>query len=84
MFVSLLGPYVPEGDAVKPRCGLVKPILSNNPLRVWFTGWFDLLRDLASARSLREALGYIAMPPGWRPGQPVPRAEREAVEVSQP
>lgn len=56
-------------------------------MKVWFTGWLDLLRDLASARSLREAMGYVVMPPGWRPGLPVPRADRadrDAVEVSQP
>ncbi len=83
IFDRLFGTYVPERDDVKLRYGLVKPILSNNPLKVWFTGWIDLLRDLAGSRSLREALGYVVMPPGWRPGQPVPRADREAVEVSQ-
>ncbi|MBU0917187.1 sterol desaturase family protein [Aquabacterium parvum] len=87
IFDRLFGTYVPERDDVKLRYGLVKPILSNNPLKVWFTGWLDLLRDLASARSLREAMGYVVMPPGWRPGLPVPRADRadrDAVEVSQP
>ena len=38
--------------------------------------------------SLREALGHVVMPPGWRPGQSLPRgdrrADRDAPEVPQP
>lgn len=38
-----------------------------NPLRIEFTQWVHLLRDLAGARSLRAFLGYLFMPPGWTP-----------------
>ncbi len=40
---------------------------SYNPLVIEFQQWSALLRDLASARSLRAVLGYICMPPGWQP-----------------
>ncbi len=82
IFDRLFGTYVPERADVPPRYGLVKPILSHNPLRVWFTTWGELLRDLASARRLRDVLGYLFMPPGWRPGmglwQPVPVRDEAA------
>ena len=42
-------------------------IESANPLRIKFTQWVHLLRDLAGARSLRAFLGYLFMPPGWTP-----------------
>jgi sterol desaturase/sphingolipid hydroxylase (fatty acid hydroxylase superfamily) len=86
VFDRLFGTYVPERADVPPRYGLVKPILSNNPLRVWFTPWAEFLRDLASAGSLGDALGYIFMPPGWRPGMgfgmPVP--QRDPAPASSP
>ncbi len=68
VFDRLFGTYVAEREDVAPRYGLVTPINSNNPLRVWFTTWSDLFRDLAGARSLRDVLGFLFMPPGWRPG----------------
>ena len=78
VFDRLFGTYVPERDDIRPRYGLVKPILSNNPLRIWFTTWVELARDLATARGLSDALGFLFMPPGWRPGLPRPRPDRSA------
>ena len=43
---------------------------SYNPFYVELAPWISLARDLASARSLRAVLGYLFMPPGWRPDGP--------------
>jgi len=87
VFDRLFGTYVPERADVPPSYGLVKPILSRNPLRIWFTTWLDLLRDLRTARGVRDVLGFLLMPPGWRPGMgfgmPVPDREAPARSLPQ-
>lgn len=72
VFDRLFGTYVAEREDVPPRYGLVKPILSHNPLVVWFTPWVALWRDLRTAKGLGEVLGYLFMPPGWRPVRSAP------------
>lgn len=67
VFDRLFGTYIPENRTTDIRYGWVKPITSNNPLRVVFQQWIDLLRDVRQARSLRDAAGYLFGPPGWRP-----------------
>ncbi|EHP42726.1 fatty acid hydroxylase [Cupriavidus basilensis OR16] len=67
VFDRLFGTYVKERDDLPCRYGLVHPIESANPLRIEFTQWLHLARDLAGARSLRAFLGYLFMPPGWTP-----------------
>ncbi len=49
------------------RYGLVKPMTSYNLLVVEFAHWRALWRDLRSARSIGDVLGYLLKPPGWRP-----------------
>ena len=68
VFDRLFGTYIPERADLKPRYGLVKPLTGYNLLTVEFGQWRDLWRDLRSARSVGEALGYLWRPPGWRPG----------------
>ena len=67
VFDRLFGTYVPERADLPCRYGLVQPMTSYNPLRVEFTQWIAMGRDLAGARSLRAVLGYLFMPPGWTP-----------------
>ncbi len=67
VFDRLFGTYVPERDDLPCRYGLVKPMRSSNPFVVELSPWVALARDLRSARSLREVLGYLVGPPGWRP-----------------
>ena len=67
VFDRLFGTYVAERDDLPCRYGLVEPQTSYNPLRVEFTPWLNLVRDLARARSVRAVLGHLFMPPGWRP-----------------
>ena len=70
VFDRLFGTYIAERDDVPCRYGWVKPMTSYNPLRIEFTQWQGLWRDLRSARSLSDVLGYLLMPPGWSPHGP--------------
>jgi sterol desaturase/sphingolipid hydroxylase (fatty acid hydroxylase superfamily) len=67
VFDRLFGTYKAERDDLPCRYGWVKPMTSHNPLRIEFTQWAHLVRDVFTAKSLRAALGYVVMPPGWRP-----------------
>jgi hypothetical protein len=63
----LFGSYIPESEEETCRYGLVKPIAGYNLFEIELHGWRDLIRDVIHAASMRDALGYLAMPPGWRP-----------------
>ncbi|MBB5518415.1 sterol desaturase family protein [Amphiplicatus metriothermophilus] len=63
----IFGTFVPEDDAEKPRYGIVKNLGSFNPLVISFHEWIAMARDVLSARSPREVLGYLFGPPGWSP-----------------
>ena len=67
VFDRLFGTWVPESDGEPCRYGLVRPLLSNNPLHIAFHEWIALARDLRYAGSVRAALGHLFGPPGWRP-----------------
>ena len=67
VFDRLFGTYLAERPDLPCRYGLVKPMTSYNLLVVEFAHWQALWRDLRSARSIGEALGYLLKPPGWRP-----------------
>lgn len=67
VFDRLFGTYRAERKEVPIRYGLVKPQLSYNPFVVETQEWWQLFKDLARAPSLKAALGYILMPPGWQP-----------------
>ena len=47
--------------------GIVKNIETYNPLRIAFHEWAAIARDVACARTWREAAGYLFGPPGWSP-----------------
>jgi sterol desaturase/sphingolipid hydroxylase (fatty acid hydroxylase superfamily) len=63
----LFGTFVSERDDEPCRYGLVKPLLSNNPLVIGFHEWGALLRDAWRARSWRERLMCIIGPPAPHP-----------------
>lgn len=63
----MFGTFIPESDEEKPRYGIVKNLGTFNPLAISFHEWAAIVRDLKSARSLREVLGYLFGPPGWSP-----------------
>jgi sterol desaturase/sphingolipid hydroxylase (fatty acid hydroxylase superfamily) len=59
------GTFEPEGERV--RYGLTKNIASHNPVYAAFHEFVAVFRDALSAPSLRDALGYLLQPPGWKP-----------------
>lgn len=61
----LFGTFEPERAPVD--YGLVKNLESHHPVTIAFHEWAAIGRDLRTARSLREVLGYVFGPPGWRP-----------------
>ncbi len=63
----MFGTFVSEEDAEKPRYGIIKNLTTFNPLVIGFHEWIGLVKDLRSARSLREVGGYLFGPPGWSP-----------------
>ncbi|MEQ8434576.1 MAG: sterol desaturase family protein [Oceanicaulis sp.] len=63
----VFGTAVEESDAEPCRYGLVRNIASFNPLRIAFSEWTALGRDVVGAKSWRDRAGYLFRPPGWRP-----------------
>ncbi|MEM0945835.1 MAG: sterol desaturase family protein [Pseudomonadota bacterium] len=61
----LFGTFQVEEET--PRYGLKRDFESINPVAVWFSEIPELVRDLAHARSGRDALGYLLGRPGWKP-----------------
>ena len=64
----LFGTFQAETQAVD--FGLTKNLTSHHPWHVAFHEWAALGRDLARARSWREAARYALRPPGWSPDGP--------------
>lgn len=64
----MFGTFEPERDDDRPRYGIVKPLPTLNPLWAAVHEWVAIARDLGRARSLGEAWGRVARPPGWQPG----------------
>jgi sterol desaturase/sphingolipid hydroxylase (fatty acid hydroxylase superfamily) len=68
VFDRLFGTYVEEKAEVPCDFGLVSPVVSSrNVVVLNVQPWIGLAKDLASARSLREAWMFLFGPPGWRP-----------------
>lgn len=62
----LFGTFVAERDEEPVRYGIVHNIETFNPLRIAFHEWAAIAREVFVARSLREAIGIVFGPPGWR------------------
>lgn len=59
----IFGTFEPETEA--PDFGLVEPMTSNNPVRIWAGGWIWLAARLRSAPDLKTKIQYLYMPPEW-------------------
>lgn len=66
VFDHVFGTYVEERADVPPCYGLTTPLLTNNPLRIAFHGWWNLARDLLEARSARAVWRALFAPPQAR------------------
>jgi sterol desaturase/sphingolipid hydroxylase (fatty acid hydroxylase superfamily) len=62
----LFGSFEPEGERV--RYGLTQNIASFNPVYAAFHEFVAVFADAFRAASLRDALGFLLRPPGWKPG----------------
>ena len=62
----LFGTFAEEKAPI--RFGLVNPIESVNPLRVFFHGFSRLGRKLWQARGMSDRLRTLSAPPDWPPG----------------
>jgi sterol desaturase/sphingolipid hydroxylase (fatty acid hydroxylase superfamily) len=66
VFDRLFGTYAAEKSEEPCRYGWVKPMTSRNPFKVELYQWGELFKDLGDAKSVREVLGLLFKPPGWR------------------
>ena len=57
-----------EEESETPDYGLTKNLETFHPVKIAFHEWIAIAKDVAKARSLRDALGYAFGPPGWAPG----------------
>jgi len=64
---KMFGSFVEEDANERPRYGIVKNLGTFNPFVIAFNEWLGILRDLRSAKSFREVIGYTLGPPGWSP-----------------
>ena len=62
----LFGTFEPEDERVV--YGLTKNIHTFNPMKVAFGEYIAIARDVISARSWRDACGYMFRGPGWQAG----------------
>lgn len=65
---KIFGTFAAEDPAEPPRYGLTKAIPNRGPINIVLHEWRDMARDVKEkGRTLREKLGYILRPPGWKP-----------------
>jgi sterol desaturase/sphingolipid hydroxylase (fatty acid hydroxylase superfamily) len=63
----LFGTFQDDIPGVPPKYGITRPVIPGNFADLYFGEIGCLLRDIAGARSVREAILYAVMPPGWKP-----------------
>ena len=62
----IFGTFEEEVEAAE--YGLTRNIQTHNPIEIAFHEWRSLWADVRGAASLRDAIGYLVHPPGWKPG----------------
>ena len=82
----MFGTFQPELDEEPCRYGIVKNLGTYNPLRISIHEWWGIVKDVASARSIRHALAYVFAPPGWSPdgSRLTTKAIKKAAGVEKP
>jgi sterol desaturase/sphingolipid hydroxylase (fatty acid hydroxylase superfamily) len=61
----IFGTFQEELKEEPVKYGLVKPVDSNNPLKVIFHEWQNIAKDMKKKTSFTTKLKYLIMPPGW-------------------
>ncbi|WP_171208898.1 MULTISPECIES: sterol desaturase family protein [unclassified Ruegeria] len=56
-----------QSEEETPRYGLKRDFDSRNPIKVWFSEWPDLIKDIGQAKSPRQIVNILCRPPGWVP-----------------
>ena len=56
-----------QAEVQRPTYGLTKPVGTHNLWRLQTHEYAAIARDVRSAPTLRQKLGYVFGPPGWRP-----------------
>ena len=64
----MFGTLQPLRDEVKIEYGITREVNVTSFIDFYFGEFLLLARDLRRARNWRERLAYVAMPPGWAPG----------------
>lgn len=73
----MFGTFVEEKQ--QPTYGLTKPKDTYNLIKLQYGDYAELWRDVKSADSWRDRVGYLFGPPGWEPAQKI---ETPAAEFS--
>ncbi|MGJ3231429.1 MAG: sterol desaturase family protein [Oceanicaulis sp.] len=63
----MFGTFEPEREDEPCRYGIVRNLATYNPIKICLHEWVGILKDVRSAKSVRDALGYWLGPPGWSP-----------------
>ncbi len=63
----LFGTFAAEDEREPVRYGVTHDISTFNPLRIAVHEFVAIARDLRRARTLRNALCFLLLPPGWSP-----------------
>ncbi|AZG47014.1 sterol desaturase family protein [Gordonia insulae] len=73
----MFGSFAPETH--RPTYGLTKPVDTYNIWRLQTHEYVSIARDVRSARSLRDRLGFLVGPPGWTPRDEVRRDDQRSL-----
>jgi len=78
----LLGTF--QEEIHLPTYGLTTPVGSYNVLYLQYHEYGNLWRDVKTATSLRDKLGYVFGPPGWNPADGAPQLPGQKDPVRRP
>ncbi|MBB6001789.1 sterol desaturase family protein [Arcicella rosea] len=59
----MFGTFIEEEE--RPTYGLTNNLKTYNPVKIAFSEWIDIAKDVWKAGSLKNAFNYIFAPPGW-------------------
>lgn len=64
---KLFGTFQPELETEKVKYGLVKNLNTFNPIKIAFSEWAYMFKDVFTGKkTLKDRWNYITKPPGWK------------------